>query len=229
MIVFLAGMPRSGSTFAFNIARETLAARGRVYQKDSADIVAALAQADGAAHILLKAHEADPVCRGLVQQSAIITICTVRRVEDAVASWIDAFGFNEADAIETMRKWLDLYRHIRPFALTVPYDLIDTHPFRAAWKIARHISRDAGPLEIWRAVSKNRKATVKAIADRMDRTNPDMVDLGYSFYDSNTYFHRRHVSALKSLPAEQRLAPDRLQRIQDALSTEMRLAGFDSP
>ena len=140
MIVFLAGMQRSGSTFAFNIAREVLRARGRVYQQDGADIVSALSRADGAAHILLKAHEADPVCVALTRQGAIRTICTVRRVEDAVASWIETFGFEEADAIESMRKWLDLYRQIRPFALTIPYELIDKHPFLAGWKIGRYIS-----------------------------------------------------------------------------------------
>lgn len=43
-IVFIAGMPRSGSTFSFNVARDVLRARGSVYQEAPPNISQELAQ-----------------------------------------------------------------------------------------------------------------------------------------------------------------------------------------
>ena len=68
MIVFLAGMQRSGSTFAFNVVRETLMARGQVHQEASSDIVGALSRAAGADHVMLKGHQADRACSDLVRE-----------------------------------------------------------------------------------------------------------------------------------------------------------------
>ena len=137
MIVFLAGMQRSGSTFAFNVARDILERRGCTYHEASADIIGALSRAENVEHILLKAHDAGPICISLARQGAFGTVCTVRRVEDAVASWIETFGFSETEAIEHMRTWIALYREIRNSALTIPYTLIDRRPWLAAWRVGK--------------------------------------------------------------------------------------------
>lgn len=92
MIVLISGMPRSGSTFSFNMAREVLQARGTLQQ-------------------------------------------------------------------------------------------IDRHPWLAAWRIARFLY----PVGL-------------SVSDG------GVVDIGFSHCDRQTFFHRRHVTALQSRPAEQVLS-----------------------
>ena len=98
-------------------------ARGQVYQEASFDILGALSRADGADHVILKGHQADRTCIDLARQGACRTICTVRRVEDAVASWMETFGFSEDDSNAAMRDWLAIFRQLRQTALVVPYEL----------------------------------------------------------------------------------------------------------
>ena len=50
MIVLIAGMPRSGSTFSFNVVREILLARGSVYQESCEDVIGAVGRSGGTDH-----------------------------------------------------------------------------------------------------------------------------------------------------------------------------------
>jgi hypothetical protein len=116
MIVFIAGMPRSVSTFSFNIAREALSARGRLHQENSRNVLAELAQAGDVDHVLIKAHQLDGLSILLGRYGAMRVICTVRKPEDAVASWMQMFNASEEEAIAGMRAWLRLYQELKPFA-----------------------------------------------------------------------------------------------------------------
>jgi hypothetical protein len=71
MIVFIGGMPRSGSTFSFNIARDLVERDGTVYQEPDShllDVVDRSAQSD---HIVFKAHTADDTTIRLIQAGAV--------------------------------------------------------------------------------------------------------------------------------------------------------------
>lgn len=219
MIVFLAGMQRSGSTFAFNVARDILLRRGTVHQGASFDIPAELAAAD-CDHLLLKSHDMDELGIRLARSGAIRTICTMRRPEDAVASFMQVFGFSETDSIAMVKAWLGLYARIGSVALTLDYDLIDRHPIRAARMIGRFLFRDIGWIEAATIARRHSKRRVKAATDRLVRGDAGVHDLGYSYYDEMTFFHRNHVSALKSQSAEQRLPTDQVVRIRDALARD---------
>jgi hypothetical protein len=226
MIVFLAGMPRSGSTFAFNVARHVLERRGRVYQEPSSDIIGAIDRSGGAEHILLKAHDSGPVCLPLVRLGACRTICTVRRVEDAMASWMEAFDFSEQDSIENMKRWLALYKQVRGAALTISYTQIDRHPWLTAWRIARYLDAKARLHEAISIARRYTKAEVKRRTDNLERGDTNVRDIGFSYYDETTFFHRRHVSSLKSRPAEARLGQAQLERIRAVLSADVAEAGL---
>lgn len=219
MIVFLAGMQRSGSTFAFNVARDILRHRGTVHQNSGYDIPGQLA-ASNADHLLLKSHDMDALGIALTRTGAMRVICTVRRAEDAVASFMQVFGFSEDISVGLVKTWRDLHARIKPFALTLDYDLIDRHPVRAARTIGRYLYPDFGWREARRIADRHAKHRVKAAADRLDRTAAETLDLGYSFYDRNTFFHRNHVSSLVSQPAEARLPADQLARIRAALAAD---------
>lgn len=226
MIVLIAGMPRSGSTFSFNIARHILRARGRVHQEASEDVVATSERAGNADHVLIKAHHLTPQSLALGRHGAFRTICTVRRVEDAMASWFEAFELSEGVSIDVMRSWLKLYQQLRPAALSVPYVQIDRRPWLAAIQIARFLCPKAGLVEACIAARQFAKGRVKQQADALSEHGADVQNVGWSYFDRDTFYHRRHISTLRSRPAEERVSPELLAQIRKALATELIAAGL---
>lgn len=226
MIVLLAGMPRSGSTFSFNVAREVLQARGTTYQEPVADVAGAVLRSGGASHVLVKAHVLDESSIALARAGAMRIIMTVRRVEDALASWSTAFGaVPEDQSLQLMRDWLKLYAQLREHSLIVPYEQIDRYPWLATWRIARFLC-PVGPVEVCAIARRYRKAEVKRRANELSLDDAGVIDLGFSHYDEQTFFHRRHVAALRSRPAEQVLSQDNLMRIREALASDIAAAGL---
>lgn len=228
MIVFIAGMQRSGSTFAFNIVRDVLRARGHVHQEApaEADTAQALARSGAAEHVLIKAHAVTPETVALARHGALRTVCTVRRVEDAAASWIETFSWSEEQTVEHLRAWLALYAQLRDVALLVPYTEVDRRPWLAAWRIARFLYPSTGLREVRRIAKRHAKTEVKRRVDALRRDTEGIEDIGFSYYDRGTFFHRRHVSSLRSRPAEERLPPGQIARIRTALAADMATAGL---
>ena len=222
MIVAIAGMPRSGSTFSFNVARKILMARGSVYQEPQNDVVGAVCRSEGADHVLVKSHKLDEPSLALARAGAMRIVMTVRRVEDAMASWLEAFdAVPETVALEIMRDWLTMFRQLRSLALIVPYEQSDRRPWLAAWRIARAICPTAYPPEVLAITRQFNKSAMKRYADSLAPSDPGVFDAGFSYYDTETFFHRRHISSRLSRPAEQRLSSDRLLAIRSALAAEI--------
>jgi hypothetical protein len=227
MIVFIAGMPRSGSTFSFNMARDVLSVRGSVHQEAvPPDILQELARAGDAEHVLLKVHELDDTGVLLARYGAARVICTIRKPEDAVSSCMQTFDHTEESSISVIRQWLRLYAKLQPFALTISYHTVDHHPFIAARRIMRFLVPDVRLSEIWHSVRRHSKKEVKKRTDAVSRDRQDIKDVGFSWYDTNTFFHRRHVSSLKSRSALERLPPEQVHRIRAALAEETAAAGI---
>jgi hypothetical protein len=227
MIVFIAGMPRSGSTFSFNVARDVLLARGSVYQEAAPpNILQELARAGDAEHVLLKVHQLDDAGVLLARYGAARVICTIRKPEDAVSSWMETFDFSEEDSILVIRRWLRLYVMLQPFALTISYRTVDHHPFLAARSIMRFLVPNVRLTEIWHSARRHSKGEVKKLTDALSRERQNIKDVGFSWYDADTFFHRRHVSSLKSRSALERLLPEQVQRIRAALAEETAAAGI---
>ena len=217
MIIFISGMQRSGSTFTFNVARELLNRRGKVYQEPIPSILSVIERAGNADHILLKAHSVDDVTVRLVQFGAISTICTIRKPEDAIASLIEAFGLNLEEAIEHLRAWFIMFQQIRKHALIVPYDLIDRRPRSAALLVARHICSNASRTEAARIAVRYSKSNVLKMSSTLQKDEPGIQNTVFSYYDAVTFFHRRHVSSLVTRPAVARIGEDAVRSIRQAL------------
>lgn len=214
MLVFVAGMQRSGSTFSFNVVRELLAKRGVLYQEPHSSIHAVIPRSGEADHIIIKAHVTDEHTLRLIKLGAVKAICTVRKPEDAIASWMETFDAPLSDAIDRLEKWFGFFEQIRKHALIVRYEDIDKRPFRAAWKISRALSVDATPLEIYRIAKTHDKRAVKEMADSLSVSGEKVKDVGFSYYDERTYYHRRHVSHLTSLSAEERIGHEAVKVIR---------------
>jgi len=217
VIVFIAGMPRSGSTFSFNIVRRLLETRGPVYQEPTYDILGALERAGEATHLLLKGHRADDVTLALTKIGAVKAVCTVRKPEDAIASWMTTFGFTLAESLDATKAWLRMFSAIRTHALIVPFEDIDQNPHSAAWKIARYVCADADELTVEKIASDYTKVKVKELSTEVEARNGDIEDIGFSFYDRKTFFHRRHVSAAETLGAADRIGAEQVMAIREAL------------
>lgn len=225
MIVFVAGMQRSGSTFCFNVVREVLSRRGKVFQKPTDNIEDVYAEYDQEDHVVMKAHSVANSTFKLIRSGGIKVVCTVRRPEDAIASWMEAFNFGLDESIGHMRGWIESFERIRPYALVVPYEEIDRHPWRAASRIAKHVCDDASFTEIRQIAQLYAKDKVKLLADSLAMTDDGIQDLGFSYYDNRTFFHRRHVSSLVSRPACERIGPVSVSHIREQLGRLIRPDG----
>src|SRR5437764_605665 len=109
MIVLIAGMHRSGSTFSFNVVRELLQRRGGAYQEVCSSVTSAVERSDGSGHVLVKEHLFDDVTLRLVELGAVKAVCTIRRPEDAVASLMETFGLGLDESIAHIHRWLVMF------------------------------------------------------------------------------------------------------------------------
>lgn len=116
MLVLCNGMPRSASTWSYNVAVELLkrTARGPVhggYDENAARFLRSAPPT--ASHLVLKSHRIDPVALTLAQIGAAYVIYTWRDVADAVVSFMRMFEVDFERAYAVMAESLDLYRRHR--------------------------------------------------------------------------------------------------------------------
>ena len=218
MIVFVAGMQRSGSTFVFNVAREVLSRSGRVYAEPSFSVPEVLIRSSGADHIILKSHIADDLLLSLTRHGAVKTFCTYRCVEDSVASLMDVFGYSLANSIARIRSWVRMYRHIRAFALNVPYEVVRRDPVLVANRVSKYLACAGDATALAQKYSRER---VFAASHVMDESSQQVVNMGSSIYHKVTYFHRRHVPSLRDRAALHDLPVDELNQVKTQLADEI--------
>jgi hypothetical protein len=216
MIVIIAGMPRSGSTFSFNIARELLSARGSVTwgSDNSLPPDDALAASD---HFILKSHHPDAAILARLAAGEVKAICTHRRPADAIASWAGTFGFSLDDSIAEMRSWMDWHRQQRGRTHDIDYAQIESDPLGVVLGIQSYLLGATDDAEAGRLrAAYDKQATFEKVVgmEKNERT----VDLGFSYYDPQTFYHRRHVRSLATLTAEDSLTVDELAAVQSALA-----------
>jgi hypothetical protein len=220
MIAFIASMQRSGSTFVFNIVRELLSGSGKAYAEPSRSIQEVLGRSAGADHVILKSHVPDDLLIGLARHGAIKVFSTYRRVEDAVASLMEVFGFNVENSIARIRAWFKMYRRIRVCSLNIPYEVLRYRPEWIANKIRTHlgIATAADVAAITRKYSRER---VFAACHLMRESDPGVINMGTSLYHRDTFLHRRHVPSLRDRVAKRELPVDHLCRVRSELADEI--------
>jgi hypothetical protein len=218
VIVFVGGMPRSGSTFSFNVVRCLLEDSGRVHQVPSESLLVGLEQVGEAQHLILKGHGADPITLALTKLAAIKAVCTVRKPEDAIGSWMAAFGFSLEESLGTMQAWLQMFSVIRDYAVVIPFQQIEEAPEDAAWKIARHLCDRPDPALISRIAADFSKTKVKELSADVAAGIGDIEDIGFSAYDKRTFFHGKHVSSAESTSAVDRIGSAQVSTIRSSLS-----------
>src|SRR6185312_7134741 len=87
-----------------------------------------------------------------------------------------------------------LYERIADHCLVIEFDQMERRPLVAAWRIAHYLTGENIPTWTWRTSRKFSKARVRKMTFEMKPEDRGIVDLGYTYHDRETMFHRRHVS-----------------------------------
>lgn len=193
MIVFIGGMPRSGSTYSFNIVRELLTARGQTYCEATDSPRPAIIRGGQADHVILKGHHLDEPGQQMIRDGELKTICTIRDPFDAVASLMEVFGFTLEVATDGVSRWIAWYDGLQRRVLTLGYEDIAGDPCGLIQRIVDFLGLESALGEETRLSLAYDKAVVKARTDSLDRHGPTIMDAGFSYYGVEDLFHRRHV------------------------------------
>jgi hypothetical protein len=216
VIVIVAGMQRSGSTFSYNVVRELLDARGGVSTSSSNSINDVLSESDGPINAIVKSHSPDALINALLNKRGIPCVCTVRKPEDAIASWMNVFGFSLEDSVATYEQWLSWHQKMHKNMLNIKYEDIDRYPWLAIRKISKYLFGKWDAFEVQKIWLNNKKKTVYKKTSRMEVS--DSVDIGFSFYNKVNFYHRRHISSLRSKDASELLSQDQICFIRSNLN-----------
>jgi hypothetical protein len=198
MFVAICGMQRSGSTFSFNIAREILKLRDGVSFSADAS-TASLVNIAHEKNFILKNHELDEIGIALLKVDAIKGICTIRDPFEAIESWMEVFGFTLEQSITDFGKWLNSFQSIRLDVLILPFDLIQNRPIIAIWKIARYLGFTPSPMELFKLWKTYQKKSISKFSNTLSASSNETIDIGFSYYDKESFFHRRHVRLNKTV------------------------------
>ena len=223
MIVLCNGMPRSASTWSFNVCRllfqerypeATLCAR---YHENLAEVIDPLR--GGYDHVVLKCHTLDGRGRELCRSGVARAIYTHRDPLDAIHSAMVMFRHSFEDALESIRRSLELYEFHRSTgdAHIVSYDAIVCTPAKAIAGVAAYLGFDL-PVRTLEVVSSQTSFdAMKEIARQVGRERPG-VRTPRSIYDPETQVHRDHIRDGRTGHARDYLTADQVQRAEAALA-----------
>ncbi len=213
MIVIVAGMPRSGSTLTYNIAREFLIERYTVDPVLSNSLPKNIDFAiDTKKAILLKSHSPDKDATDLIVTGRALCICSMRKPEDAIASWMNAFGFSFEESIQHFEHWIAWHSSIAELTLNVDFTEIEKNLVGLIEKIGRYLKCDVSSDGVSFISKKYSKEAMYTKYQKMAKNESEnIVDCGFSFYERDTLFHRRHVASLIPRRGSEILTRDQLE------------------
>jgi hypothetical protein len=240
MLVLCNGMPRSASTWSYNVAMALLRHTAQeVYGGYDENLHRFLRGLPAScAHAVLKCHSLDAAGLGLAQLQAAKVIYTWRDLADATASFMTMFDVDFERAIAVMSSSLDLYRrHRSNGALILSYEAITRQPTESVAAVASYLNvaeRQELIAEIAEANSFGRmREKVKEIssldyAERLvrhertldiDAARCDRSDL----YDPETLLHLDHIRDGSTGYGAGRLNQGQLRRLEELLREKREL------
>jgi Sulfotransferase domain len=198
MLVICNGMPRSASTWSFNVVLALLRCSQpscEVYGGYDEDIARFLETLPSAAeHAVVKCHGLDARGRTLAQADSTKILYTWRDPADAVVSCMRMFNYDFEHALAAVDSSLTLYDfHSQSgAALILDYQLIVSDTIEAVRRIAAFLGLDDSSDTV-RAVTEQTslervREKVESLAD-----NARMVHRAGLVYDPETLLHRGHI------------------------------------
>lgn len=205
MTIFITGMFRSGSTWSFNVVRQLLLQRyrrERVYTAARDDTHAVLSEAPNHDVLLMKSHFLDDLGRSMIRAREAKAVHTFRDPADAIRSGMNAFGWSFEQCLEFVASSFDLMNLVRDAqnGCLIFYDDINRIPVQIVTVLADYIGL---PIDPARASSIARAFSLDAVKPFTDalahcpeqiESTRQLVHMGSTYYDRETFFHRRHIS-----------------------------------
>ena len=222
MLVLCNGMPRSASTWSYNVAMALLRRTGQEvcgeYDENLHRFLCGLPAS--CVHAVLKCHSLDAAGLGLAQLQAAKVVYTWRDLADATASFMTMFDVDFEHTIALMSNSLDLYRrHRRNGALILSYEAITQQPTESVAAVASYLNvavRQEQVAEIAEANSFGRmRERVKEIS--MLDYGERMVRHDRTSYDPDTLLHIDHIRDGSTGYGASRLTRAQLRRLEKLL------------
>jgi hypothetical protein len=226
VLVLFTGMPRSGSTWAYNVARVLLLARQQtVFGEYRDDIASATAANPAADHHLIKCHTPDEAGRAHIAGQTCKTICTYRNPLECIASHIEVFGAPFEEALAEIRDGVALLRFqaALPGVLFVGYEAIVAQPSAVVAAIAGYLDCPLATGDAARIVAHFSKENVARFTRRF-KDHADAKVGAAEAWESVTLFYSDHIRAHPGAP-ETVLTPEQLRTARLALAGTIDEAG----
>ena len=203
MLVLITGMMRSGSTFTFNVVKHLLSRRGESLFWEPIDHIEELFKSQGSLydHLIFKQHLGDEFSKLLIKQRCARTICSYRDPLEAMASWMQVFDKPFDQSLQAFQRSTEFVAFQLQYALMIDYDEIERQPAQVVKRIARHLDLPIAIGEARAISSTLAKEKIKARYDAMQREGANVQEMAFSYYDKQTFFHRRHVRGHDAIPA----------------------------
>jgi hypothetical protein len=221
MLVVCNGMPRSGSTWSFNVALELMRSMdaSEVYGGYDESLYSFFDKLpENAKHAVVKCHTLDMVGIGLAQVRAITLIYTWRNLADAAASFMLMFGVSFEHAIAVLDHSLDLYHfHRRNGALILSYEDLTQRAEESVQRVAAHIGMTVSPRVIREIAQKTslEKMRERVIEIASPQYATRLIEHEQTFYDPETLLNLNHIRHGGSGYGASRLEEPQLERLRD--------------
>lgn len=213
-IIFIAGMPRSGSMWTYNVCRRLILATGRtpwpdsVPQDETAAIQHALVHPPGPDQIYcIKSHKRIPV-----ELPHMRIICNYRDIRNAMLSYMRFMKCPFDKALAVARGSMDLTDHYlarkHSNVHAVRYDTLVEHPRETIGELADFLSLPASQADIGRIASALSRDEVRRHVEQLESSRADAENRGPGslstvenldgsrrIYDHATGFQSGHISS----------------------------------
>jgi Sulfotransferase family len=221
MFVVCNGMPRSASTWSFNVAVAILRAvdpGALLHTGYNEDPAAFLAQAPpGVRQIVLKCHSLPPLLGALADAGAAKLIYTFRDIADAAVSFMTMFGADFEHALAVMDGALDqLHAHGRGGrALIIDYADIVADPGMLVARIGKHLDVALTGAEIAAIAEEMSLARMRAKTPPPENAGHGdrLIRHENNLYDPETLLNVGHIRDGRIGSGRERLDAAQLDRI----------------
>ena len=211
MLVLIAGMPRSGSTLSFNIAKEILKKTGSTEWITSNSTENSILSCRSK-NLLIKNHNIDNLAASLIKTDAMKAICTIRDLFEAMESWMEVFGFQFDETIEAFKKWAETFQSIKSYALLIDFNDIENNLVLVIEKISAYLDISLSALEVSDILKKYNKNLIGTFVNKLQLDSASVKDIGFSYYDEETFFHRNNVRNQNKMKLNQ-LQKDHIRKL----------------
>jgi hypothetical protein len=222
MIVLCNGMPRSASTWSFNVCRrlfqevrprDPLCAR---YHENVAEVIDPLCGAYS--HVVLKCHTLDARGKELCACGQAFAIYTLRDPYDAIASAMTMFNHSFEDALGLIEHSMGLWAFHRGTgrAHIVNYDSIRDTPLEQVSAIATYLGLQASPQVLQPIARDTSMEAIRALACQV-APERGAIRTPRSMYDPQTHIHRNHIRDGRTGYGKQKLSEEQIRRVRETV------------